>query len=271
MIVPIGAWCRTAYQVNEFLKVYKIKPLSFPYDWTITPFFSLRLTLDENFNPSDILKIENLELNKVGSITDKRTELIHHHDFSPPKMNELFQAGGQDENGIPKVFYSTDMISKAVCRFVHAYRNIVSLQRSSDKKILFIRWQRLGHPDKQFPHVFEGEDINSLAGVIKGFLSHDNFSILTVKSRITNEELPENPIIDYSREKYGVSATIIERKGYNGDGTNNFKGDTVSWHKLLDKFVGDEEVNLADNHMRSYSKKRRSFLARFFAAGDMKR
>ena len=55
MLIPIGSWCRIAYQVNQFLKANGIKPTSFPYDWTITPFAALKITLDGKINLSDVL------------------------------------------------------------------------------------------------------------------------------------------------------------------------------------------------------------------------
>jgi len=41
MLVPIGGWCRTAYQVIEFLKTKSIQPCAYPFDWTVTSFIAL--------------------------------------------------------------------------------------------------------------------------------------------------------------------------------------------------------------------------------------
>ena len=183
-------------------------------------------------------------MNKVGSITDSGTQLIHHHDFSPPTIKGFGQKGELNNKGVPKVFYTTDLIDKAIGRFTHTYRHVEAL-RTGRNKISFVRSNRVGHPDRQFPHVFEGESIANLADVINKFLLHDNFSILTVKSRYINEDLPEETIAEYQRSGYGVSSTIVERKGFNGDGTNNFKGDTVVWHELLGGFVEDEKLALS--------------------------
>jgi hypothetical protein len=244
MLIPIGSWCRTAYQVNEFLKSHGVMPTSFPYDWTITSFAALKLTLDARFTPSSALELDNLEINQFGSITDMRTQLIHHHDFAPPTLHELKQMGESNSNGIPKALWDTDLIDKAIGRFCHTYLHLEALKNSS-RKISFVRWHRLGHPDHQLPQAFEGESIANIAQVITNFLMHDNFSILTVKSQYINGELPEETIAKYERSEYGVSSTIIERKGFNGDGTKSFKGDTVVWHKLLNKFVEDENLTLS--------------------------
>lgn len=264
MLVPIGSWCRTAYQVNEFLKKNGIKPVSYPYDWTITPFISLKITLNNEFIPSCVLQFESIQRSKVNSIIDNSTQLIHHHDFSPPKIKELEQISELDIKGIPEALYTTNLIAKARERFIYTYRHLESL-KSIRSKVLFVRWQRKGHPDHQFPYAFNGENIDSLANIIRKFLLHDNFSILIVKSKIIEGNLPEETIIEYEREKYGVSTTIIERKGFNGDGSGNFQGDTISWNKLLSKFVTDEDLDLkTNNHIHADRKKLSSFLARFF-------
>jgi hypothetical protein len=137
MIIPIGSWCRTAYQVNEFLKANGIKSTSFPYDWTITPFFSLKFTLSNRFHPSSILEIENIQRNQFGSITDNNTQLIHHHDFPPQKMKEIEEISELDINGIPKVLYSTDLIAKAKERFAQAYKHLEASKHGG--KVLFVR------------------------------------------------------------------------------------------------------------------------------------
>ncbi len=270
MLIPIGSWCRTAYQVNEFIKARGGDATSFPFDWTITPYSSLKIIFDGKFNPSDVLNIENLELNKVGSITDNGTQLIHHHDFPPAKMKELGQKGGFDERGIPNLLYASGLIDKASGRFDHTYRHMESLKNSSNK-LSFVRWCRLGHPDQQFPHVFEGESIANLTDIISSYLSHDNFSILTVKTQLTDGLLPEEVITEYERNEYGVSSTIVERKGFDGDGTNNFKGDTVVWHRLLNKFVEDEGLILDSNQVNKGRKEFRSLLGMLFSGGKVRR
>jgi len=236
MLIPIGSWCRAAYQTNEFVKARGAKPSSFPYDWTITPFAALKITLDINFNPAEILRVGNLSISKFGSVTDESTQLIHHHDFTPHQMEKLKKISTPDDKGIPCALYDSDLIDKAVNRFSHTYQHLEAL-KDCDQKLSFVRWNRYGHPDPQIPHVFEGESITSLSELIGNFLSHGNFSLLTVTTKYISGELPRDPIAKYDQSNHGISSTILERKGFNGDGTNNFRGDTVAWNKLLSRFV----------------------------------
>lgn len=224
MIVPLGRSCKTAYQVSTFLKTHGINGASFPYDWTITPFAALEATLDQAFDPSTAL--QSLERSRFGSITDSDTRLIHHHDFDPPSMQALEVK--TDAGGVPKALYTTDLITRAQGRFMHTFAHVASLKQHAGK-ILFVRW----HPD-------DGETIDDLGHVLHGFLSHDNFAILQIRSTIIEKALPGTVITDYRRSRFGVEASIIERKGFDGDGTENFKGDTVVWRTLLQKFVDEE-------------------------------
>ena len=247
MLVPIGSWCRTAYQVNEFLKTNGIQSVTYPFDWTVTPFTALKLTLDKHFKPSDVLQNDNLRLSLFGSLLDVKTQLIHHHDLPPTIVKRFEYVDGKqsiNKHRVPFELFKSTEIGKAKGRFEYGFSNF-KLLKSHNKKIGFVRWIRSGHPDAGLPDAFEGESISSLATIINCFLGHDNFSILQVKSHLAQKENNCNNIISsYEIQKYGVAATILERKGFNGDGTENFRGDTPSWHKLLSKYVDDQEIDL---------------------------
>lgn len=243
MLIPIGSWCRTAYQVRVFLENNGIKSSSYPFDWMITPFSALQNTLKKGFAPTQVLRHENLALSRFGSIVDKKTNLIHHHDFSP----ETISSFSNGELGkIPHQLFASDLLNKAQDRFIYTYENLLKL-RNYNRKIGFVRWQRRGHPDPRLPDAFEGENFATLTALLSDFLEHDNFSILLIKTVIVQYELPENEIIvSYLSDSSGtgVSAIIKERKGFDGDGTNNFKGDTVSWHHVLTRYINEEKIIL---------------------------
>ena len=240
MLIPIGSWCRTAYQVNEFKKNNGIKPISFPFDWTITPFSSLEIIFNKQFSPNQALDKNHIRRSKFGSLVDDYTTLIHHHDFLAPKLKELEDISGVDAKGLPFELYNTDLLAKASGRLTHTYHQF-ELLKDKNEKLFFVRWQKQGHPDNQLPEAFENESISTLSSILRSYLGHDNFSVLIIKSQIIDGELPVDVIPEYIREKSGVSSTIIERRGFNGDGTNNFKGDTKVWNTILSKFLMDEE------------------------------
>ena len=69
------------------------------------------------------------------------------------------------------------------------------------------------------------------------------------------KEYPRNIIKKYSADKYGAYAVISERKGFDGDGTNNFRGDTKSWNLLLAKFVSDYKIPVVNSLMNKLTNK----------------
>lgn len=239
MLIPIGSWCRTAYQVKQFLFDKNVKNYSYPYDWTITPFSALKRTLNIEFLPEHALMPNSLSISKFGSIIDEKTSIIHHHDLHPKMVLELSENGEVNAKGVPIQLFRTNLMSNVQGRFRHTYQNLLRL-RNFEKKLGFIRWNRLGHPDSQLPEAFQEENLESLSEIICKFLGHENFSILQVVSDIKDSDFKDVDIIkEYSACEYGAYAVIRERKGFDGDGTNNFKGDTKSWNLVLSMFVSD--------------------------------
>lgn len=247
MLIPIGSWCRTAYQVNNYKNCKGIDKISYPFDWTITPFEALKVVFSKDFKASNILKNESISRSQVGSIIDNDTKIIHHHDFLPPVMDKLCENSEINNNGIPTALFESNLIEKARGRFLHTYENLESL-RDAKGRHGFVRWQRGVRESKLFqkrhPGIFDGENIESISGIMKEFLGSDNFRILIVKTQGVDNLSPDNIIKDYKKEYYGASATISERKGFNGDLTNNFQGETISWKTVIDKFVTEEDIEL---------------------------
>lgn len=103
--------------------------------------------------------------------------------------------------------------------------------------LVFIRWQRGGHPDRQFPDAFEGESSEALAAIIERFLGHRRFGLLVVTTQTAPPEIREiaDPIRKFETSGRIIESTILERKGWNGDLTDDFRGDEVSWTVLLDQ------------------------------------
>jgi hypothetical protein len=245
MLVPIGSWCRTAYQVRDFLKKSGVRHYSYPYDWTITPFSALKNTLQKQFKPEKALQHENLALSKFGSIVDTGTHLIHHHDFFSHTISELGKSGEINNMGVPLQLFESDLIPKARGRFQHTYKNLEML-KVYNQKIGFIRWLQKGHPHPTLPDAFVGESLLTIANMLSNFLEHDRYSILWVKSIVVDGDLAESDIIaSYEIERFGISATIRERAGFDGDGNKkDARGDSRSWHKLIMQYVKDENIVL---------------------------
>ena len=247
MLIPIGAWCRTAFQVKQFLNKEGLQHISFPFDWTITPYRALEKTLCNDFEQESILLNENLEISKVGSILDGKTDIIFHHDLSPKIVTEKSIDGRYNERGVPMALLESNLIKNARNRFLHTYSHLPNLM--DGQRAGFVRWNRFGHPDRRFPNAFDGENIETLHSLLTRFLGHNDFSVLHVITEYGSSFSGREIVKELHKNQFGMRAVIRERRGFNGNGKNDFRGDTRSWSLLLSLFVNEFAIDMSSyNH-----------------------
>lgn len=244
MFVSLGSACRPGYQIKSYYKRLGIKPNAFPFDWTITPFYSIKCIMGKRFDVNRVLKCENLVINEVGSLTDSFTGLLHHHDFHPKDVKRFFGDGFDFSQDLPVESNFYEFISNAKGRFEYAFENLNNLKDKSGKTV-FIRWQRRGHPDKQFPSLFHNETPDTLCKELKGFLGHSDFLVICIETWEVAHELSDEQIIHrYEGSDNYRFSVIKERKGFDGDGTNDYRGDTYSWSFLFDYIIRVEGLGV---------------------------
>lgn len=248
MLIPIGAWCRTAYQVGQFIESHHGQKKSYPFDWTIAPFESLKKILHPQFDPSSVLLAEKLGLSKFSSIVDTANSLIFHHDLSENIVADHLKRGPANQAGVPiSLLEDPVRIKNARERFHHTYWTLcqsIEEARARGECIGFVRWMRGGHPDGALPEVFSGETIDSLWDVLSGFCGTENVAVLQVISKMTKTpEIPDQDrIITFSTSPHGATATVLERHGWDGDGTNSYRGDSRSWELALARFSSEFNI-----------------------------
>ncbi len=253
MLIPIGAWCRTAYQVGNFIEKHKAQNKSYPFDWTITPFFSLQKILNPLFNPTDILVENNLKLSKFSSIADAPSSLIFHHDLSENVVADHLKRGPTNPAGVPiTLLRETTRVQDARARFIHTYSNLnasIEQARSKGERIGFVRWMRGGHPDYTLPEAFEGETTDTLWQLLSSFCNTSEVAVLHVISKTNkNTEISgEECLTSFCSSARGAVATICERRGWNGDGSNSYRGDTTPWEMALTRFTTEFSIPIASN------------------------
>lgn len=215
-LVSLGAWCRPAHQlrVHAGAQPHCAAP-SGPFDWTITPFAALRACLDPGFDPGTVLAPGAVAVSHVGSGLCRNSGLIFHHAIAP----RVVVAAGPLHPGdpLPDDGPVRAAVAEARDRFRHVFARLSVLRRTTDR-IVFLRWQRQGHPDARLPAAFAGESPAVLRQALEGFLGHGGFHLLTMRSEILTD-----------RRK---------RRGWNGDQTDSFKGDEHSWGAALERALG---------------------------------
>jgi len=233
MLVPIGAWCRTAFQIRQFVQAKGLSSQAFPFDWTITPFSALNSIFAPQYDPLSALRPEAVGTSQFASAQDQLSGLVFHHDLPRWTPN----VGGD---------YRADDLARARSRFIHTFSNLLAL-RESPGRLGFVRWQRAGHPDPQFPEAFDGESVGELHALIGRFLGNNDFSVLVVRTRSLEPgtQAPDDPVAAFKTIGPDCEAIILERSGYDGEGDrNDFRGDHRSWEALLEKFVATQEIPL---------------------------
>ncbi len=257
-LMSLGGWCRPAHQIHHFAARHPntITPLRGPFDWTITPFTALQACLAPGFTPqAKVLQPGRCHVSVLASGACRTTGVIFHHRLEPVTMRAL----GYDKLDTPiPVSEAFDAIAAdARGRFAHTYRHL-SLLKDHPGDILFVRWRRQGHPDEHLPTAFAGETEARLMRMLRRFLGHRRFHLLTIVSHITPHRTApfDDPILLWRRRGRSLTCHLRERAGWNGDQTQNFKGDEHSWDVALQ--VAVDRVSASDAGLRQG-------LARFLA------
>ena len=234
-LISLGAWCRPAYQLSAYADSRTgFEASAYPFDWTITSFRALSHCLDPGFSPESMLQPGNTRVSFAGSGMCDTSGLIFHHAISPEALSTLGAYAPGDR--LPEIEGIRQVREASLSRFLHTFRRLQTLQQDS-ARLVFVRWQRAGHPDRRFATAFEGETEEALLSVIERFLGHDRFRLLIVRSQIKNGHVNEisEPVRDFRTNGAAISCNILERRGWNGDLTNSFKGDEHSWRTALDQ------------------------------------
>ncbi len=234
-MISLGAWCRPAYQIGCFAeKRSDVVGLKGPFDWTITSFRSLANCLEPGFDPTSVLDTGQVVASFAKSGMCTQSQMIFHHEMAPATMAELGSFDPGDV--IPQSRALKRLVKHTRGRFAHTYRTLSALQGNAGP-ILFVRWNRHGHPDDQYPQAFEGESADGLLGALETFLGHDRFHLLTLESDIIEgqREPITDPITRFEGEGRILSCTIRERLGWNGNQERNFRGDELSWQAAFER------------------------------------
>ena len=238
-LVSLGAWCRPTHQIAVCARARPdVQAVKGPFDWTVTSFRALQTCLDAGFDPGQVLGDDGIICSHSRSARCTCSGLVFQHAIPPDALAGVGQFAAGDR--IPLAEGLRPVVEAARGRFRHTFGAFGAL-RSGGAPILFVRWQRQGHPDVAFPEAFAGETPDSMRTALTGFLGHDRFHVLSVSSRITPDRTAPfpDPIVAYSTRGRFTRCVIRERKGWNGDQSNSYRGDESSWRAALDRAISD--------------------------------
>ena len=239
-LVPLGAWCRSAYQCRMYSKKFLPEETqSGPLDWTITPFLSLSKVIREDINQDLILNPIDSYINRTGSVTCGYSGIIFQHDLDFKLVKSY--GGEKNQKVVPTVLLESKQWRNAKSRYFHTLRNLVKTSKKEGN--LYVRW--LNHTSANNHLVCAGEDPEKIYKLLRSNEWLNNSGLLHITTEMVKgvKEPIKNPIKSISKISDNCWNCIIkEREGFNGDPAPDppgaiWKGDGMSWQSLFQEIL----------------------------------
>ena len=222
--LPLGNQCRTSYQVRQFCESdMRLSVKSNPFDWTISPFESIKIILGKDFDRKNILMPGSLSLSKYNSIICNYTGLTFHHDLHISQLPECVEGNSIDWSKI----HAHKKTLNAKNRFSHTYMNLIEDIQAPN--LIVVRWLKA-------ESFWQAENEDAIFQLVSNCRENNNFKLLYLHS-VVNENIAKD---ENFVEKIGVDnpnifkCRLLERPGFDGDRSKNFRGDTRSGNYLLE-------------------------------------
>ena len=212
-LIPLGSWCRPAFQINRFRREHGETPISYPFDWCITPLYSLEKIFSHSYDINQL----SISMNAW-------------RDSAPKDIKPIDATTGL-------IFYHNKTIEEAKGRFLHTFKNLLSTKEKNN--LIFIRWlDTYGHDHRKR----WGEDRNptyeKLIENLKIFVNNDTFKLIEIETEY-------NDVGDLIRDKKQIHDKLIRYiltepvyvdpvKSDTG-----FRGSDKSWDLVLNDIIED--------------------------------
>ena len=215
-IISLGSWCRPAWQIRRVTG----DEAAMPYDWQITSFKALLSTLDPQHDATTALAPKDIVLNGFSSLTDVSSGWVYQHDLQLSRFCP--------ENG---GMVNHDQVHEIIETTKRKYSFLFDRFRDvcSRGDVTFLRWTRYGHPDPEWPEVFDGEDPKALYEALSRLSK--NFRLVYVQSVDNHNGSFETNFVATPTE-WGSSVVLAEdpRKFHP---TEAWTGDNGAWSALV--------------------------------------
>ena len=229
--IPLGSWCRTAWQTNLITKAADKKKISYPFDWSITRLDSIIKAIERGIIAEKILNQNDTIICPFGHVLCGHTGIRFAHDFDLKKMSEKYNFLIKKGEGLPINLDSLAEVRQARERFAYTYKNLC--ENLGNENTAFVRYIELSpfSDEDLYKEVYSGENPLRLLSCLKEHGAHPSSRLIYIFSELMPAKKVANKLVTRlklsSRELF--SCHIYERKGRCGDNTNHFSGDTVSW------------------------------------------
>ena len=229
--IPLGSWCRTAWQTNRMLEVVGRKKVSYPFDWTITPMNSVIKAIKGEISIDQVLNSNDTMVCQFGQVQCGHTGIRFAHDFKLKEMSGKYNFTFKNGELMPESFGSFSETRQARERFAYTYKNLCeNLGKENTAFVRYIEVDSLVEKDF-YKEVYSGEDPLRLLSCLKQHGAHPSSRLIYIFSKtVPGKKFSNCPV---SRLKLSskelFSCHIYERKGLNGNQADAFYGDSLSW------------------------------------------
>jgi hypothetical protein len=210
-LIPIGSWCRPAWQINRFKVKHGAKSISYPFDWCITPLHSLEKIFSHSYDINQL----SISMNAW-------------RDSAPKDITPIDATTGL-------IFSHDKTVEEAKGRFLHTFKNLLLTKEKNN--LIFIRWlDKYGHDHRKR----WGEDRNptyeKLIENLKIFINNDTFKLIEIETEY-------NDVGDLIRDKKQIHDKLIRyiltEPVYVDPVNNGFRGSDKSWDLILNDIIED--------------------------------
>ena len=218
-VIPIGAFCRSTWQIKRFIKAHGANPISYPFDATITPLSAV----EKIFSPS-------FDVNQI-SVSRKYVKYI-----DPNKELKEDPHLVEDVSGL--IFLHEKTKESARGRFLHTFKHI-----KKQNNMIFVRWlgSYLGKHCHENRQEIWGEDryptYEKLIETLKIFLNNDTFKVVEVSTEEytdTGDYIQSKDEVNDHLVRYSLIETFINTKD------KSWQGSDKVWNLVLNDIMEND-------------------------------
>ena len=229
--IPLGSWCRTAFQVKMLLKAVGRNKNAYPFDWTITTMDSVIKAIKGEISIDHVLNQNDTMVCPFGQVLCGHTGIRFAHDLKIKEMSEKYNFKIKEGEPLPVALDLLSEVHQAKERFAYAYKNL--RENLGKENTAFVRYVEIDPLDDKdlYKEVYSGEDPLRLLSCLKRHGAHPTSRLIYIFSTtVPGEKFANHSVsrLELSSEDL-FSCHIYERKGVKGDQSNRFYGDPLPW------------------------------------------
>ena len=194
--IPLGSWCRTAWQIEMLLKAVGRKKVAYPFDWTITPMDSVVKVIKGEISIDHVLNQNDTMVCPFGHVLCGHTGIRFTHDLKIKETSEKYNFTIKEGDPLPVALDLLCEVRQAKERFAYAYKNLCeNLGKENTAFVRYVEIDPLSGKDLK-KEVYSGEDPLRLLSCLKRHGAHPTSKLIYIFSKtIPGEKLVNRSVL----------------------------------------------------------------------------